>query len=170
MKVKRQFTQDEILEFRNRLLKSRYPEENIFLLDFLLNTGMRISEITNLKGVNISFQNHNIQFIGKGKKVRLVRISKKFTNLILGYVNQKKIFPSDIIFPKSVRNYQYVFENAKLPAPHGFRHHYAITILRKTRNIKYLQEQLGHSNMNTTASFYLKFMDFESENEKLEEI
>lgn len=170
MKVKRQFSQNEIFEFRNKLLKTRHPEENIFLLDFLINTGMRISEIMNLKVENISFQNNNIQFIGKGDKIRYLKISKKFTLNISIYITQKKLFPNDRIFSRSTRNYQFIFEKVGIPAPHGFRHHYAITILKKTRNIKYLQNQLGHSNMNTTAKFYLSFMDFDLENQKLEEL
>jgi len=170
MKVKRQFSQDEIFEFRNKLLKTKRPEENIFLLDFLLNTGMRISEISNLKVENVNFQNYNIQFLGKGDKIRHLRISKKFTLNISIYVNHRKMFPNDLIFPKSTRNYQFIFENVGIPAPHGFRHHYAITILQKTKNIKYLQSQLGHASINTTAKFYLSFMDFDQENEKLEEL
>ena len=53
--------------------------------------------------------------------------------------------------------------------PHAFRHSYAIRLLKETKNIRYVQKQLGHSSL-TTTQIYLQFTDFSLEKSKLEDL
>ncbi len=56
---------------------------NLLLISLLLSTGLRISELCNLKLDNINLENRTIQILGKGKKERLLYIGNDETLSLL---------------------------------------------------------------------------------------
>ncbi len=85
------------------------------------------------------------------------------------YVKKNKIKKNKPIFSLSTRQIRNITQRFADTNPHSFRHSYAIQLLRKTMNVRYVQVQLGHSTLATTQ-IYLRFMDFNQEKEKLGEL
>lgn len=170
MRTKRLFEEEELLEFRKKLLKTRKPLRNVMVLDTLIHTGLRIEEIMKIKIEDIDFINRRIGVIAKRKKALSKKFSRKFKVILETYIQEKKLFPSDFLIGTSSRNIEWIFEKKEIPAPHSFRHHYAIKLLNKTNNLKYVQNQLGHTSIATTADIYLQYWDNDKLDNSLEDL
>ncbi len=139
------------------------------IIELGLGTGLRVSEISNLKVDDLYLKKgQNTLHVrnGKGGKARTVQFSPGLKNLIQGYLDYRKS-GSDYLFP-SQRNprmtpsaIQQVFKRwaAKAGLPkrysiHCLRHTYA-TMLHKARgyNLRLVQKQLGHSSVSTTQVY-----------------
>jgi len=129
-------------------------------------TGLRANELCNLKVKNVHLSEKYLYVKGKGGKIRSVDISTDLANLLSLWINQNKLYKNDLVF--NVR-YHTVYRIARLYAdsnPHAFRHTYAINLLRACMNIRYVQKQLGHTNLNNTQ-IYLQYIDYAKEKRKL---
>jgi integrase/recombinase XerD len=145
--------EDEVLMLR----KSCRNFEEELVINLLLDTGMRVSELANLKEENISWQRNCITILGKGKKRRVIPLS----NLARFYVTQ--CFTHNNHFPLAMRTIQkyvkVVAERARIRknvSPHVLRHTFAVTYLHKGGNLRALQAILGHSSI-TTTDIYLNY-------------
>lgn len=139
------------------------------ILKILAHTGLRASELCDLKVKNVYIAEKYLYIIGKGGFIRSVDISTDVANLLQLWINQKTLSRNDSVFNIS---YQSVYRMCRLHAgfkPHAFRHTYAINLLRATGNIRYLQKQLGHKNLNNTQ-IYLQYIDYEQEKAKLDKL
>ena len=139
------------------LRKSCRNFEEELVINVLLDTGMRVSELANLKEENISWQRGCITIIGKGQKRRVIPLS----NLARFYVTQ--CFTNNDRFPLAMRTIQkyvkVVAERARIKkpvSPHVLRHTFAVTYLHKGGNLRALQAILGHSSI-TTTDIYLNY-------------
>ncbi|MBN1175657.1 tyrosine-type recombinase/integrase [Candidatus Woesearchaeota archaeon] len=154
MEYKREpLEEDEVMLLR----KSCHNFEEELAINILLDTGMRVSELANLKEENISWQRGCITIIGKGKKRRVIPLSK----LAKFYVTQ--LFTKETKFPLAMRTIQkyvkVVAERARIRkpvSPHVLRHTFAVTYLHKGGNLRALQAILGHSSI-TTTDIYLNY-------------
>jgi len=145
--------EDEILVLRKSC--KNFDEE--LVINLLLDTGMRVSELASLKEENISWQRNCITIIGKGKKRRVIPLS----NLARFYITQ--CFTHNTRFPLAMRTIQkyvkVVAERARIKkpvSPHVLRHTFAVTYLHKGGNLRALQAILGHSSI-TTTDIYLNY-------------
>jgi len=141
------------------------------MLYLMLMTGMRVSELLNLKVSDIDFPNSYITIrMGKGRKDRIIPLNKNVKELLYNYV--KLVKPKEGLFDnknssKSRRGVLYVIRKyckkagiEKKVTPHTFRHTFATLLLKKGENIRLVQSLLGHSNISTTA-IYLHIIDDE---------
>ncbi|MEG0036933.1 MAG: site-specific tyrosine recombinase [Victivallaceae bacterium] len=151
----------------DRLLN--YPEENSFIelrdktvINLLYSTGIRVSELCNLKlaDVNDSF----IRVTGKGTKTRVVPIGTKALLLIDKYlVTYRDLFQTDVLFLSSrgkpldritvwkrIKVYARSCGLLKTISPHTLRHAFATHLLDNGADLRIIQELLGHSNIATT--------------------
>ncbi len=140
------------------------PSRTILLL--LPLTGMRISEICNLKYNNLQQigERYIFKFIGKGDKERIVPLSLKAQRILITFMNEYPntvfIFQSikgNAITPRAVRKHT---QKIKLKAktitdlsPHILRHTFATTMDSNGVSMKRLQKLLGHSNITTTSRY-----------------
>jgi len=143
----------EITEIR-KACKS-FDEE--LVINLLLETGMRLSELQKLKEENICWQRGCINIIGKGNKRRVIPIS----SLARFYLSQ--CFSKRDSFPLAMRTIQkyvkVVAERArirKIVSPHVLRHTFAVCYLHRGGNLRALQGILGHSSI-TTTDIYLNY-------------
>lgn len=135
------------------------------IIEFLANTGCRISEIIHLKNKNILTAGNDVimKIIGKGNKERTLLID---INL---YQKLKSIFSSDSDFLFVTKNNkQYDRKNLwkqikRLSMkvldrmdihPHSFRH-FAGTALKEQYGLDFTSHYLGHSDISITAKFYV---------------
>lgn len=139
------------------LRKSCKTFEEELVINVLLETGMRVSELSKLEEQNISWQRFCINLIGKGGKRRVIPMS----SLARFYLTQ--IFSKQARIPLAMRTIQkyvkVVAERARIKktvSPHVLRHTFAVTYLHKGGNLRALQSILGHSSI-TTTDIYLNY-------------
>lgn len=159
--------QEEILKIIESIDNSIFGVRDRLILDFLIFTGGRISEILNLKISDIDYSNSTIRIIGKGNKTRIIPALKFIMDKISHYNDNfrkklvKKSSEEFNLFPNISRNnFWYRISNYAKKAglnkkvyPHIFRHSLATTMLNNGANLRYVQELLGHSSIKTTEIY-----------------
>ena len=163
-----------VYQIRNRFLsKESYTYKaivrDIAVLELLFATGIRVSELCNLRYNNIRSNFSSIIIIGKGDKERIVQICNKETKLALQ--EYYKLFKLDIlqngfffnnrlnnaISDQSVRlmirKYTQISGLNKNITPHTFRHTFATLLLEEGVDLIYIQHLLGHSSIMTTQIY-----------------
>jgi len=127
---------------------------NYIILLILWKTGIRASELVNLRKIDIKTDCIEIRQ-GKGKKDRIVPLADDLNNILALYVDN--IGKNDYLFnlkrrqiQNIVHTYQPSDENVH---PHTIRHSFAVFCLKNGLNLRSLQKILGHGNLNTTAVY-----------------
>ncbi|MBP2027054.1 site-specific recombinase XerD [Acetoanaerobium pronyense] len=174
----------ELKEIRNlnkaleELCKTEYTKiRNIYIINLMLNTGMRISEVLNitLEDLRRSKANGYIVIRGKGNKERYFPIDisdfsddHKIKSYISKYIEyrddidttENSLFVSLKGEKISQRYIQKILKEGaefsqlnKKISPHKLRHTFATHILRNGANIRHVQELLGHSSISTTQIY-----------------
>ena len=151
------------------------PVRDQCIVELALKTGLRVSEISQLKLQDIDLKRGGNSLIvrhGKGDKSRVVKFSSKLKILILEYIEYRDK-DSEYLFPSERQNYmssngiQKVFKKwakqAGLPARysiHSCRHFYATALLKVSKNLRLVQMQCGHASPQTTT-VYAQVLDEE---------
>jgi len=151
------------------------PVRDQCIVELALKTGLRVSEISQLKLEDIDLKRGGNSLIvrhGKGDKSRVVKFSSKLKSLILEYIEYRDK-DSEYLFPSERQDYmssnglQKVFKKwakqAGLPARysiHSCRHYYATALLKVSKNLRLVQMQCGHQNPQTTT-VYAQVLDEE---------
>ena len=145
--------EDEILALRR---ECGFFEEEL-VINILIDTGMRVSELAGLREENISWQRGCITLIGKGSKRRVIPMSKRVRLLLLDCFSKESRFP---LAMRTIQKYvKIVAEKARIRkpvSPHVLRHTFAVIYLHKGGNLRALQAILGHSSI-TTTDIYLNY-------------
>ena len=142
-------------------------------VDLAISAGMRVSEIAALRIENLYLSDHEprLRVTGKGKKTRDVFISKDLLLHIAEYLKWKRLVnesttPAECLLvsshrkPYCTRTLQYAFKmcarSAGLPdyySIHACRHSYGTILYQRTKNLRLVQKQLGHSSITTTTVY-----------------
>ena len=164
-------TEREMLEFLDLLPEDTFLHlRNKAVFEFLYATGLRISELTGLKLVDINFDEELVRVMGKGKKERIVPFHDHAKKILLKYLAEAhKQFKTSIeyiflnargkkISDRSVEiilqnTYRELMRSNKHVYPHLFRHSFATHLLQRGANLRIIQELLGHTNLSTTEKY-----------------
>lgn len=140
------------------------------LINIFYATGMRLSELVNLKEKQIDFSRGHIRVLGKGNKERIIPVSQDVLQQIRRYKDLKrKEFGSGSceyflvtekgrkLYPK----YAYLLVKKALSevttlekkSPHVLRHTFATHILNNGANLNAVKELLGHSSLAATQVY-----------------
>jgi integrase/recombinase XerD len=152
-------TKEEVI----KLIDSAQTKKSQLIIQMLYSSGLRVSELVNLKKTDLDFE-ENIGWVraGKGKKDRIFILSKKLSNKLKKYLekkpNWKYVFSENL--PLSTRNIQKIIQLTTLKAginksvhPHTLRHSFATHLLDAGVDIRKIQELLGHSSLSTTQLY-----------------
>src|SRR5699024_2136216 len=156
--------QEKLLDQFN--LRYITPQRNKTMIQLLLNTGLRLSEMTNLEWKDIDLMTGQLKVVeGKGLKDRILWIDEQ-TLVMIGEWRQrqyKEWGKSDYVFTtrtlslldgKAVRSmiktYSYKAGINKHITTHSLRHTFASDLLRETKNIRIVQKALGHADISST--------------------
>lgn len=139
------------------------------ILEILYSTGMRKSELIDLKEENIDFSNCYIKVIGKGRKERLVPFSKNLADILKKYITSRfETFNScdDVLFltekgrklyPKLVYNIvsKHIgnVSSNEQKGPHTLRHSFATHLTDNGAELNVVKELLGHSSLAATQIY-----------------
>lgn len=153
----------------NEILNLMENDSEVFrdyaILEFLYSTGLRVSELCNLKKSDVDIQNQLIRVIGKGNKMRLIPITDNLRQ-ILEQINFNNKLPNEYLFqtkkggklyPKFVERIvkKYLSEISEdgQVYPHLIRHTFATHLLKRGADIRSIKELLGHESLETTTVY-----------------
>ena len=141
----------------------------IAIIEILFSTGIRISELCNLKKSDVNLYDGSILIFGKGSKERIIQIGS--TDVLQLLVTYKGVFSqeiekanrffvnpnatplSDQAVRRMLKKYSALCGITLHITPHMFRHTFATSLLEADVDIRYIQEMLGHSSINVTEIY-----------------
>lgn len=141
------------------------------ILETMYACGLRVSELTDLKGANILVNDEVIRVFGKGSKERVVPIAKSTLRWIEIYNEQsrvkiKKPHSEDYLFLNwrgrklsrmaiwdIINKYTKMAGIQKQIYPHILRHSFATHMLEGGADLRSIQEMLGHADISTTQIY-----------------
>ena len=141
------------------------------ILELFYATGMRLSELLNIKTQDIHLQDNTIKVLGKRNKERLVPFGNKLSELLtiyLGYLEKKfvdgtknnYIFVTangEQLYPKAVyrivRKYLDMVTTIDKRSPHVIRHTFATHMLNNGADLNAIKTILGHSSLASTQVY-----------------
>lgn len=158
-----------------RLLESAQGEEPQILrdraiLELLYASGLRISELVNLKLNDLNFEVGFLKSRGKGGKERIVPLGSKAISYLKKYLSSARgeylKGPSEYLFLnrsgkkisrqscwKMIKKYANLAGIKKKISPHTLRHSFATHLLERGADLRAVQEMLGHANISTTQIY-----------------
>jgi len=161
---------DEVKMLLNYLSDKKSLEREYFLIDLVLQTGLRIAEVHALN-VGDVMNKKKLEIVGKGDKSRSVPLNSEGRKHTEYYLNCKRkrgksleldtpLFISRNGNRLSVRAIQRAFDRVLKESGinnhytfHSLRHTFATETLKADRNIRTVQELLGHSRLDTTMVY-----------------
>ena len=162
-------TYDEITMLLNVTDKDTpFDIRDNLIIELLFDTGIRVSELVNMKIKDIDFNEESIKVFGKGKKMRIVYFGDTCKNKLKKYLKIRDSIAKDheyLLVNKrglklSDRSVRTIFENIiKINhldikfSPHTLRHSYATIMLNEGADVRSVQELLGHSSISTTGIY-----------------
>lgn len=139
------------------------------VVSLFYGTGMRLSELVNLKDSDIYQSETLIRVLGKNNKERIVPYPRSLNNLIGEYLNMRETefgnnFPHFFVTSKGKQVYhkliyRVVYNHLALvtplekKSPHILRHTYATHLLDRGADLNAVKELLGHSNLAATQVY-----------------
>lgn len=138
------------------------------ILNILYSTGIRLSELINLKEQDINIKDHTLKVLGKRNKERIVPFPKTLISNIDSYIKIKKekriTNPYLLVtkkgaktYPKliyrTVVKYLSVITTNEHKSPHTLRHTYATHLLNNGADLNAIKELLGHANLSATQIY-----------------
>jgi len=141
-----------------RLINTIESERDRLIVRLIYATGVRVSELCAINVEDIDFEEQTIRVKGKGGKIRTVFIDEGTLDEINGFIGntiQGPLFLGQQGNHISPRTVQHLFKQYA-PAgitPHKIRHSYASELYRRSKNLRVVQENLGHSSIKTTEIY-----------------
>jgi|GEM_PF-2217950 len=144
--------------------------DRAIILTFLLS-GIRCEELSNLEISNLYFREHYIKIYGKGDKERKVFMDPRLTKAFINWLMLRPKTEHDRVFlsfnhknflaplePNGLRQLiARIGKSAKIEdarcSPHTFRHTFGVNLLRAGKDIRFVQEVMGHATLQSTEIY-----------------
>jgi integrase/recombinase XerC/integrase/recombinase XerD len=141
-----------------RLLDSIEDPRDKLIVRTIYATGVRVSELCNMNIEDIDFDEHTIRIRGKGDKMRTVFIDDDTRSDLLKFIGNRIVGPVFVGQQGkniSSRAIQHIFKNYAPSGitPHKIRHSYASELYKRSKNLRVVQENLGHTSIKTTEIY-----------------
>ena len=132
-------------------------QRNNLILDFFFYSGIRISELVNIK--HQDWQGNFLKIHGKVNKVRYIFLPPflvsqlQATNLNYLFISQNEKPLSDLLIRQMIKKRTKKAGINKNITPHTLRRSFATNLYNKGGKLETIQKQLGHSSVETTMSY-----------------
>jgi len=164
-------TEEDIFKILDIKLTDNYSYRNKAMIELMYATGLRVSELINLKLQDIDLINEVVRVFGKGSKERIIPIGEMAVISLKEYISKYrslmlKKYNNDYLFLNNHGNNmtrQGFFKIIKGIAkekginmeisPHTIRHSFASHLLKYGADLRTIQELLGHSDISTTQVY-----------------
>lgn len=160
---------EEIEKLINVISKDNFKgKRDSALIELLYSSGLRVSEIINLKINEIDLDNCYLKCFGKGSKERIVPFGELAKEFLINYIAErnKNNINSDLLFVtkkgrkllrQQINNIlNFYAKKCKLKKkihPHMLRHSFATHLLERGADLRSVQELLGHVDISTTQIY-----------------
>ena len=139
------------------------------IIELFYSTGIRLSELIDLKTDKIDFKSKTIKVFGKGSKERIVPFGKEAEKALINYLNirdicdvnnsdylflneaGKKLYPMKV--NRMIKKNLSLVTDLKKKSPHVLRHSFATHLLDNGADIRAVKELLGHESLSTTQVY-----------------
>ncbi|MFD2034926.1 tyrosine-type recombinase/integrase [Belliella marina] len=169
-----EFVQEESID---KIMEAAIYEQDFdgqrdrMVMEFLYLTGVRLSELLELRWKDLNLHEDYVKVVGKRKKERIIPIT---TNLKKNIISYKKVFEEtfhflnesdyfivtntrDPAYPmkiyRIVRHYLDLFAQTSKRSPHILRHTFATHLLNKGADLNAVKDLLGHANLAATQVY-----------------
>ena len=164
-------TEEEVDKLLDINCITPYDYRNKAMLEILYATGLRISELCNLKITDVDINNSLVRVFGKGRKERIIPVSDYALSFLEKYVR----FYRNEILREKVSDYLFISNSKtqisrqgffkiikkecnragieKNVSPHVLRHSFATHLLKHGADLRVIQELLGHEDISTTQIY-----------------
>ncbi len=146
--------------------EGRQGETERLILQLFYNTGMRISELINLKEKQVDYSYSHIKVLGKGNKERIVPVNNELLNQVLQYIKNRPIPAAENVFVNEkgkplyakqvyniVKKYLSLVTTVNKKSPHILRHSFATHLTNNGADLNAIKELLGHSSLAATQVY-----------------
>ena len=141
------------------------------MLELLYATGLRVSELINLKQSQVNFNQGVLRIIGKGDRERLIPIGDESQRWLREFIDGPRMEillerQTDYLFPTRrgdrmtrqafwhiIKRYAQKAGVRKKMSPHSLRHAFATHLLNRGADLRVVQLLLGHSDLSTTQIY-----------------
>ena len=150
---------DDFAGFRNKTI-----------VEMFYNTGMRLSELINIKNTDVNLDNNNIKVLGKRNKERILPLNLSFADSIKKYIHIRdrefsnlqhdyyfvtdkgnKLYEKFVY--RIVNKYLNFVTTIEKKSPHILRHTFATHMLNHGADLNAIKELLGHANLSATQVY-----------------
>lgn len=164
---------DEVMRLLSILnTDTPYNARNQAMIEVMYGTGLRVSELVNLKLNELHLTSKMISTTGKGSKERIVPINDYASKILREYIinyrplllkkgkDQSYVFLNNLGEPLSRQSFFLILKRLAKEAgiekeisPHTLRHSFATHLLERGTDLRYIQEMLGHEDISTTQIY-----------------
>ena len=141
------------------------------MLELLYATGLRVSELINLKQSQINFNQGVLRIVGKGDRERLIPLGDESQRWLKDFIDGPRMEillerQTDYLFPTRrgdrmtrqafwhiIKRYSEKAGVRKKLSPHSLRHAFATHLLNRGADLRVVQLLLGHSDLSTTQIY-----------------
>lgn len=164
---------EEVIKLLDTLDDSTpYNLRNQAMIELVYATGLRVSELVNLKLQNLHLTNKMISTIGKGGKERIIPINDYASKVLRKYLIEAR---PNLVIPSKEQGYVFLNNQGtaisrqsfflmlkamcekagikKEVSPHTLRHSFATHLLEAGTDLRLIQEMLGHEDISTTQVY-----------------
>ena len=139
-------------------------QRNKLIIELFYVTGIRLSELINIKISDVDFNNQSIKVLGKRNKERIIPLSSSMINGLNNFIvnNQKNHFLftnldgmklyTKLVY-RLVNKYIAKISSVNKKSPHILRHTFATHMLNNGADINAIKELLGHANLSATQVY-----------------
>ena len=144
------------------------PLRDLAMIELLYSSGLRVSELSKIRVLDIDHRENFVKVSGKGNKERVVPFGSNAHDVILKYLARRpELKPKDdFLFlnnrgsglttrsiERIVKKYGLLSGISKKISPHALRHTFATHLLGGGADLRSIQELLGHSSLSTTQRY-----------------
>jgi len=165
------FTKQQVEALVQAARRSKYPRRDEAIIRFLLDTGVRVTELCEMKMRDIDLLEGQARILGKGNKFRVICFGRRTARALRNYLREDERMPDETVFlsergenagSKFTRSgvLQLVERLGRVASihgvrcsPHTFRHTFAVEFLRNGGNVFTLKQLLGHAGLQVTNRY-----------------
>jgi integrase/recombinase XerC len=139
---------------------------NKLIIELFYATGMRLSELINLKQSDVDLYANQVKVLGKRNKERIIPFAAELKNLIKKYMDTKPDSSMDLLFLSDKgkkMSEKFVYTSVKMylsqvttidkKSPHVLRHTFATHMLNNGADLNTIKDLLGHANLSATQVY-----------------
>lgn len=164
-------SKNEVEKLLNMPLETHFDYRNKAMIELMYATGLRVSELVNLKLNDVDLKMNILKTMGKGNKERQIPIGEYATAYLVKYLHKSR---HEILKNKQSIYFFVTREGTKMTrehffitlkqiakkngvktnfSPHTLRHSFATHLLDNGADLRTIQELLGHSDISTTQIY-----------------